>query len=137
MRCGWAWLGAVVAVWAWRPASCVETIQSQIQYEAVTNPTSPTPTPPWPRLTIAAVPEGSFAPHRPPTAGPAPAPDPAPAPATAAPAVTQEVISTPSLYNDNTAQYVRYILPSGPATSSEATSEAATRLELETNLREV
>ena len=41
------------------------------------------------------------------------------------------------LYNDNTAQYVRYILPSGPATSSEATSEAATRQELETNLREV
>ena len=99
--------------------TCVETIQSQIEYdlavnEIIVDPT--TTTPPWPKLYLddpsesAEDPSVTFKPHRPPSD--VSTSSPAPEVLLENPENITEMITEPiRVYNDDTAQYVRYMLP--------------------------
>ena len=99
---------------------CVETIQSQIEYDLAVNeimvdPT--TTTPPWPKLYLddpSESPEGpsvTFKPHRPPPSEPRAAPTPVPQVLEDPESITEMITEPIRVYNDDTAQYVRYMLP--------------------------
>lgn len=99
---------------------CVETIQSQIEYDLAVNeimvdPT--TTTPPWPKLYLddpSESPENpsvTFKPHRPPPSEPRAAPTPVPQVLEDPESITEMITEPIRVYNDDTAQYVRYMLP--------------------------
>ena len=99
---------------------CVETIQSQIEYdlavsEIMVDPT--TTTPPWPKLYLddpsesPEDPSVTFKPHRPPPSEPRAAPTPEPQVLEDPESITEMITEPIRVYNDDTAQYVRYMLP--------------------------
>ena len=101
--------------------TCVETIQSQIEYDLAANeimvdPT--TSTPPWPKLYLddpSESPEDpssvTFKPHRPPPGGQSATPSPLPQVLDNPENITEMITEPIRVYNDDTAQYVRYMLP--------------------------
>ena len=103
--------------------TCVETIQSQIEYDLAANeilvdPT--TTTPPWPKLSLdkptesTEDPSVTFRPHRPPSDGLSTLATSTPEPRVLledADNITEMITEPIRVYNDDTARYVRYMLP--------------------------
>ena len=96
----------------------VETIQSQIEYDLAVNQiiVDTTTSPPWPKLYLddpsesLEDPSVTFKPHRPPSD--VSSSTPAPEVLLENPENITEMITEPiRVYNDDTAQYVRYMLP--------------------------